>query len=304
MDKRTKEAPHTPVLPVDVVLDTDTFNEIDDQFALAYLILHGEQLRLKAVTAAPFDNENSTGPGDGMERSYLEILKILELMDRSELAPLVFRGSARWLPDEHTPVDSPAAREIVRLAQAYSSARPLYVIAIGAMTNVASALLLAPEIAERITVVWLGGHSLKWPMPGSEFNMAGDLAASRAVMNSDVPLVLLPCMGVVSSFYVTKPELEFWLVGKNRLCDYLAQNTIAAAESYAGGKPWNRVIWDVTAVAWLLGGFCDDREEVRPIPTYEKQYEFDTTKSPIRYVYHIRRDALVEDLIRVLTHAF
>ena len=38
---------------VDVVIDTDTYNEIDDQFAVAYLIKSDEKLNLKAIYAAP-----------------------------------------------------------------------------------------------------------------------------------------------------------------------------------------------------------------------------------------------------------
>lgn len=78
------------------------------------------------------------------------------------------------------------------------------------------------------------------------------------LMQSGVPFVQLPCMGVVDKFTVSKPELEFWLKGKNNLADYLAENAIKAAEDYAKGTAWTRVIWDVTAVAWLLNDsfFC------------------------------------------------
>lgn len=78
------------------------------------------------------------------------------------------------------------------------------------------------------------------------------------LMQSGVPFVQLPCMGVVDKFTVSKPELEFWLKGKNNLADYLAENAIKAAEDYAKGTAWTHVIWDVTAVAWLLNDsfFC------------------------------------------------
>ena len=79
--------------------------------------------------------------------------------------------------------------------------------------------------------------------------MYQDVAAARVVMQSGVPFVQLPCIGVVSNFTVSKPELEFWLKGKTPLADYLAENTIKAADSYAMGTAWTRVIWDVTAVA-------------------------------------------------------
>ena len=42
---------------VEMVLDTDTYNEVDDQFALAYALMSPEKLDLKAVYAAPFSSE-------------------------------------------------------------------------------------------------------------------------------------------------------------------------------------------------------------------------------------------------------
>ena len=62
---------------VGVILDTDTYNEIDDQFALSYMLRSPEKLNVKAIYAAPFHNEKSNGPADGMEKSYQEILNIL-----------------------------------------------------------------------------------------------------------------------------------------------------------------------------------------------------------------------------------
>ena len=67
-----------PAGPVEVVLDTDTYNEIDDQYALSYLVKSGDKLHLKAVYAAPFFNEKSTGPEDGMETvSYTHLIRLL-----------------------------------------------------------------------------------------------------------------------------------------------------------------------------------------------------------------------------------
>ncbi|MBO4299473.1 MAG: nucleoside hydrolase, partial [Clostridia bacterium] len=151
---------------IDMVLDTDAYNEIDDQFAISYALHAGEKLDVKALYAAPFFNSRSTGPADGMERSYQEILKLLSL---SGMERPVFRGSETYLPDEKTPVDSDAARDLAERAAAYTPDKPLYVATIGAITNVASALLMKPEIADRIVVVWLGGHSLEWH-DNKEFN--------------------------------------------------------------------------------------------------------------------------------------
>src|SRR4030042_483404 len=67
--------------PIRMVLDTDTYNEIDDQFALVYALISPE-LDLRAVYAAPFSNQRSTGPKDGMEKSYEEILRILQKLGK------------------------------------------------------------------------------------------------------------------------------------------------------------------------------------------------------------------------------
>lgn len=284
---------------VDVVLDTDTFNEIDDQFALAYLLLSSDLLNAKAVYAAPFFNENSAGPEDGMLRSYEEIFKVLGLM--REERP-VFKGSRRYLPDERTPVESPAAADLAERVKAYSPENPLYVVAIGAITNIASAILQSPQVAENTVVVWLGGHGLDYH-DTAEFNMMQDVAAARVVMASGVPFVQLPCMGVVSGFTTSRPELEFWLKGKNPLADYLLENTVQAAESYAGGTAWTRAVWDVTAVAWLLNQgdrFMLSRIRPAALPTYDNRYALNPDGPLMRYVYHIHRDALFTDLFAKL----
>lgn len=289
-----------PTAPIDVVLDTDAYNEIDDQFAIAYL-LRTAGLQTKAIYAAPFFNNNSTSPEDGMERSYDEIGKLLSLLGRQDIPTL--RGSRCYLPDENTPVPSPAASDLVERAQQYSPEHPLYVVAIGAITNVASALLIDPSIAENIVIVWLGGHARHF-CDTAEFNMVQDIAAARVVFGCGAPLVQLPCAGVVSAFAVSRQELEHFLLGKGALADYLAQNTIDAAEQYAAGRDWTRVIWDVTAVAWLKNHgdrFLLSRLVPTPLPTYDKQYEDVPDAPAMRYVYYIHRDALMNDLFNTIT---
>ncbi|MEG2253465.1 MAG: nucleoside hydrolase, partial [Clostridia bacterium] len=92
--------------------DTDTFNDIDDQYALAYLIRSNDKLRLKAIYAAPFFNHKSASPADGMEKSYQEILNVLTLMDLPELKRIVYRGSTEYLQSEQQPVASDAAADL------------------------------------------------------------------------------------------------------------------------------------------------------------------------------------------------
>ena len=127
-----------------VILDTDTYNEIDDQFALALSMLAEDRINLVCVTAAPFHNEKSNSFADGMERSYREIGICTSLVAKSHgtKVPPYYRGSTERMPDESTPVDSEAAHAIAR--HVMESNETTYVVAIGAITNVASAVLLHP----------------------------------------------------------------------------------------------------------------------------------------------------------------
>ena len=290
-----------PLGPVDVVLDTDTYNEIDDQYALAYLIRSEKDLHLQAIYAAPFLNSKAATPADGMEKSYNEIMNILNLLDRTDLKQKVYRGSEQYLPSEIGAVNSDAVQDLIIRSRKYTIQNPLYVIAIGAITNIASALLLEPEIKNRIVVIWLGGHAHNWPT-NREFNLHQDIAGARILFGSGVPLVQLPCLGVVSAFATSGPELEAHLRGKNKLCDYLIDVTIKEALTFGGKKAWTRSIWDVTAVAWLLqGDFMEDRLVPSPIPEYDDHWAFDANRHFIKYVYHIKRDNLFTDLFEKLT---
>lgn len=288
---------------VDVVLDTDAFNEIDDQFAIGYMLKSSDKLCVKGICAAPFLNTRSETAAEGMHKSYDEIINLLKLTKREDLLSVVFKGSEKFLTDETTPIESQAVDFIASLSNQYSPENPLYIVAIGAITNVASAILKNPAMKENCVVVWLGGHATWEEFGATEFNMKQDVAAARVVLGCGIPVVQLPCKGVVDRFATSKYELQYWLKGKNQLCDYLYKNTVEEADSYAEGKPWTRVIWDVTAVAWLLNDnnrFMYARLIPSSVPEYDGTYSFDENRHFINYVCDINRDALFEDLFGVL----
>ena len=287
---------------IDAVLDTDTYNEADDQFALAYMLGCGEKVSLKAVYAAPFFNEKSSSPKDGMLKSYDEIMSILELADRTELSGSVFRGAEEYLADEKTPSASDASRDLAARARLYSPERPLYVVAIAALTNIASALIAAPEIAENIVVVWLGGNAYHSGRDCREFNMEQDIAAARVLFSSGVPVVQLPCAGVVTQFAISEQEFRYWLGGKNKVCDFLVDNVMRAQRDW-DGMPWSRIIWDVTAAAWLMNDgerFMDSALVPCRMPGYDLKYSPAADGKLIRYVRYIDRDELFRDLVNKL----
>ncbi len=288
---------------VDVVLDTDAFNEIDDQYAISYLLRSGDKLNTVAIYAAPFfGNGKSENPKDGMEKSYDEILKILTFNGREDLKKNVYKGSENFLYDETTPVISDAVNDLINRAMQYSADKPLYVVSIGAITNIASALILKPEIAERIVVVWLGGNAPH--MTGKkEFNLNQDTAAGRIVFGCDVPLVQIPCQGVTDIITISEADVNYWLMGKSELNTYLAEKTIAEANVYAKGRPWTRVLWDVAPIAWLLNDndrFMTSTIIQAPIPNDDYLYSINPKGKLMRYINDVSRDNIMYDLITKL----
>jgi purine nucleosidase len=230
-----------------MVLDTDTYNEIDDQFAVVYSLLSPDKMTVEAIYAAPFYNERSTGPGDGMQKSYQEILRLLERLNCSP-DNFVYKGSTDYLASSEQPQDSAAARDLVERAMASSKDDPLYVVAIAAITNVASAILMKPEIIERIVVLWLGGHAPFWP-DTKEFNLRQDVLASRLIFDCVVPLIQIPCMGVTTHLLTTVAELEKYVRGKGAIGDFLFETFAAYEKDHFG---WSKVIWDIVTIAFLI----------------------------------------------------
>ena len=263
-----------PAGRVAMVLDTDTFNEIDDQFAIVQALLSPERLDLRAIYAAPFYNTRSDSPGDGMEKSYDEILELLQRMD-VEPEGLVHRGSTEILQDWDHPVPSPAASDLVAQAKAMPEGELLYVVAIACITNVASAILMEPSIIEKIVVVWLGGTANDWPT-NLEYNLQGDLKAAQLVMDCGVPLVRLPCAGVVTHLHSSIPEIDTYVKGKGAIGDFLAMRF----REYAGGEEnemgWTKQIWDMAAVAWVIDdSWIPTVLEATPLLTNDYTWSFD-----------------------------
>lgn len=276
---------------VSMVLDTDAYNEIDDQFAVAFSLTHPE-VDVEAVYAAPFHNDRSSGPADGMERSYAELERLLDRLDRSPDG-FAFEGSREYLPGASEAVESEAAADLVERAHEGRDG-PLYVVAIGTPTNVASALLRDPTIREEVVVVWLGGHPHEWHT-AEEFNLAQDVHASRVLFDSGVPLVQIPCRNVAEHVATTVPELEAHLAGVSPVADYLVETF--ADYPGAGDPYYSKEVWDLAAVAWVADpGLVPSHLAASPVLTDQVTWSHDPTRHLVRVAHHVDRDAVFRTL--------
>lgn len=296
---------------VRMVIDTDTYNEIDDQFAVVHALLSPERLSVEGIYAAPFFNHRSTDPGNGMELSYDEILRLLDRLDMPSEG-LVHRGSSGFLADYDHPFASDAVNDLIE--RAMSSGEPLFVVAIGALTNIASAILIEPKIIEKIILVWLGGNALHWPHT-NEFNLLGDVLASRLIFNCGVPLVLIPCAGVTTHLRTTVSEIERFVEGQGAIGDYLAETFKAYNDDHFG---WSKEIWDVVAIAYMINSdwipsfitsspmiaqqppAIEPGQDPYPWEKYQLTWSFDHSRHPIRCAYYVERDPIFRDLFTKL----
>ncbi len=290
------EIPKTGKL--DVVIDTDTYNEIDDQFAVVYALLSPERLNVQAIYAAPFLNSRSVSAEDGMLKSKEEILRLLNRLHRDS-KDLVFEGSRAFMSEnDNQPLQSPAATDLID--RAMNSNKTLFVITLGAPTNVASAILLEPKIKDKIAVIWLGGKGLGWKT-AYEFNLKQDLFASQVLFDSGVPLVQIPTNPVTSHLQTTLPEIEFYLSGQGAIGDYLVEIYKDYFKDHFGRS---KVIWDISAVAYLLNEDWFTTEIVHsPILTSEMTYSVDNSRHFIKMTPALSRDKIFADIFEKIQKA-
>ena len=282
---------------VRVVIDTDTYNEIDDQYALVYALLAPERIELEALYAAPFQNDRAGSAAEGMEKSHEEILRLLERLDVSPEG-LVQRGSTSFLRGVDEPERNAAVDDLIERAMISAEDDPLYVVGLGAITNVTSAMLVEPRIIERVVVLWLGGHALHWPH-NREFNLHGDLLAAQVALDSGVPFVRFPCAGVTSHLRTSPPEIARYVEGQGAIGDYLAE--IFYGIDPTGQPGWSKVIWDIGPVAYLVDATWTPSDIVHtPILTDQLTWSFDNSRHLMRSANYVKRNEILGDLFRRL----
>lgn len=206
---------------VRVIVHTDCKNEADDQFALAHHLMT-PRFDVKGIVAGHFwKNPQQYGELGTTQASYDEVLKVMKLMGVEGQYP-VKMGAARGLEDEHTPIDSEGARFIIEEAMKEDE-RPLYIACQGAVTDVAAALMMKPEIAERMTVIWIGGGD--YPKGGFEFNLMMDIHAVNVIFSSKVPVWQVP-MSLYKVMAVSLAELQLKVRPCGEIGKYLFEQMV------------------------------------------------------------------------------
>ncbi|HAG68709.1 MAG TPA: nucleoside hydrolase [Lachnospiraceae bacterium] len=280
-----------------VIVDTDAKNEADDQFAIVQALL-SPRFENQGFIAAHFGNRNCC---DSMLRSYRELEKIFDLMgfDKTDM---LYKGAETALADRTSPNESEGSELIIREALKEDE-RPLYVLFLGAITDLASAYLKQPRIAGRLTAIWIGGGA--YPNGGQEFNLGNDINAANVVFQSPIELWQVP-KNVYEMMNVSLAELELKVRPCGAIGEYLCDQLNAHAHeegprksSFRSGETW--VLGDNPAVGLLLGEQRFRFDWVpAPLISADMTYVHTGLNRPVRVYNSIDSRVILEDMFAKL----
>ena len=274
---------------IDVILDTDTYNECDDQFALSYMLKSQDIFNIEAITIAPYSHQkHSVSVKEGQEKSYNEVLKICKWLDFNT-ENKVFSGSMDYMVNGYAE-DNDAVNKIIEISLKNNKT---YIMSIGAITNIALAIKKEPKIIDRIEVIWLGGNELGYK-DNLEYNFRQDIEAVKVVFDSKVKLTILPCKEVVSKLRIDINTLKENLSNKSEFCNYLIDRFYN--DGYHGIQE-SRVIWDISVIAYLINNDWFESEMICcPLINDNTSYIETNNKHKITMVKNLNNYKIYEDL--------
>jgi inosine-uridine nucleoside N-ribohydrolase len=276
-----------------VIINTDAKNEADDQYAIVHAILT-PSFDLHGFISAHFGPHKSL---TSQRDSHEEILRLLDLMNLKGRVS-VSAGAPRALPDETTPVASEGSEFIIAEA-VKEDPRPLFIAFLGPLTDMASALLLEPKIAERnVIVVWIGGGD--WPVGGPEFNLSNDLNAANVVFRSKVQVWQIPSP-VYKRMAVSYAEFAEKVYNKGAIGKYLVEQLVEWNTQNVTGPIEHRSLGDSPAIGVMMYPDCG-LFEWRPAPEFnaEMNYVHTGRNRPIRVYESVDQRFIHEDFFAKL----
>lgn len=285
-----------PASRLAVVLATDCGVEMDDQWALAHILL-SQELALRAVITTHASSIGFSSAASA--KTAAEVIARVPPAAGSPPPPVV-PGSDSPLQEVTTPRESPGVDMLLELSRSHSASRRLVVLATGAGTDVASAILKDPSVVSRVTVVAMGFDD--WPGGGDGFNVKNDPLAWRIILDSDVPVVVASGAAARRGLRLTRAEGAALMRSHGGVGGYLysvfddwltRQATLVAR--FVAPETW--VVWDESVVAYALGMARGD-EVPRPQLQSDLSFSHPETNRRLTWVTEIDSVRLWRDFTR------
>ena len=288
-----------------VILSADVGNEIDDQWAVVYMLTNPALDVLGIVSAhAP------TVPDPSAHHTYRVLVDVIENHMKMAVHPPLFEGSSLPLENDPAPRANAGVDFIVASSRSFSSDNRLTILVIGAATDMASALLQDPTIADRVRIVGMGFRD--WPDGGDEYNVANDVKAWQVILRSRVPLVI-GCGNVCRATLALTPAqareliaahgpIGAWLWEEYQAWYYRFVKPIRKNDF---SKPW--IIWDTITLAYLEG-MTQQNQVPRPVLKDDMKFDHVKTDDTITWITGLDSKRMWADFVDKLdayqrTHA-
>jgi purine nucleosidase len=289
---------------IPVVLSTDVGNEIDDQWAITYLLL---QPRLEVLGVMSAHAPSIAAPAG--QTSYRILVDVVENRLGMSTHPPLIEGGSLPMQDAKTPRMSPAVHFLVETSRRFTRDNRLTVLMIGAATDVASAILTDPTIVDRVRVIQMGFPDEKG---GDEFNIANDVHAAQAILDSKVPLVVGPGNVCRANLSLSLDQARAMLANRGAIGDWLWEEyqawyyrAVKPLRVDDFSKPW--VIWDDITLAYVLGM---TKQHALPRPSMRDDMTFDpvSTDRTVTWITDVDEERMWADFLSLVdayqrTHA-
>lgn len=233
-----------------VIIDNDFSGDPDDLYQLVHHLL-SPSVEISLIVASHLRADDPLDPSGRSAQNAATVVE--DVFARMGLAStdVIRRGSDIPLDDRHTPQPAPAVDAIIAEALR-EDPRPLFYVAGGGLTDLASAVLVEPRIADRLTLIWIGGaehEGLAVPPPNAmpiEYNLLIDVVAGQVVFeDSALPVWQVP-RDVYRQCLVSDAELRLRVAATGplgrflydevaHLVDVVAEHLGGASETYALG---------------------------------------------------------------------
>lgn len=274
---------------VRVIIDTDAACEADDPFAIAHALM-SPKLLVKAIIAEHFREAGS------MEKSYQAIRLLTDSMN----------AEANILRGEEYPLQEGDVSEGVRFIideARREDEKPLFVLCLGALSNLARAIRLAPDICGNMTVVTIGGQAYDGrSIPWREFNFGNDVSAANQVLASSVPLWQIP-NSAYGAIRVGLAELQTKVLPCGKAGEYLFRQMVdynlSDRAGWTAGESWT--LGDSPAVAVVLDPAIGVRTtRPAPIVNEDTSYQDNPNGRPIQVYDKVDSRYILEDFFAKL----
>ena len=210
-----------------IIIDNDFSGDPDGLVQLAHHLL-SPSVEIRAIIASHLraDDAHWNRFSSSVEVAEQRAMQVVSLCGKQG-SVRVLRGAEGPMTQAGVPVESPGVDFIVSEALRDDTELPLFVVCGGSLTQIASAYLRDSRIADRLTVVWIGGGEY----PGDfvpagvttdEYNFAEDRLAAMEVFNrSSLKLWQVP-RGAYRQAIMSRAEVLTRIAPKGALGGYLA----------------------------------------------------------------------------------